>query len=389
MEFESLNTVLWFLVVLSVIVFVHEYGHYWVARRNGVRVEVFSIGFGPEIFGWYAKDGTRWRISAVPLGGYVKMFGMVEEGESQNTPQNSAETDTKKSAVNFLENGADSADNDGQMSEEDKKVSFAHKTVGQRAAIVAAGPAINFLFAILVLAAIALSVGVPQIKVSVGEVFQGSAAESAGMAKGDTILSLNGAKIDNPQRVQEIVTSNPSQRLPLVVLRDGAEIPLNVTPEATEQDGTTVGRLGISMQGVIGEHERLNPLAAAWFGIEKTVSITGQALTNIGKLLIGQGNFKDLGGPIAIAQMSGQAAEQGALQLVFFMAVLSINLGLINLFPIPILDGGHLLFMGIEALRGRPLGERAQEYGFRIGLALVLLLMVSVTWNDIVRVLGM
>ncbi len=136
------------------------------------------------------------------------------------------------------------------------------------------------------------------------------------------------------------------------------------------------------MQGVIGDHERLNPLAAAWFGVEKTFSITGQALTNIGKLLIGEGNFKDLGGPIAIAQMSGQAAEQGALQLVFFMAVLSINLGLINLFPIPILDGGHLLFMGIEALRGRPLGDRAQEYGFRIGLALVLLLMVSVTWND-------
>lgn len=379
MEFDTLNTVLWFLVVLSVIVFVHEYGHYWVARRNGVRVEVFSIGFGPEIFGWYAKDGTRWRVSAVPLGGYVKMYGMAEEGES--------------SAVNALENGADNAENSGEnsgeMTEDDKKVSFAHKTVGQRAAIVAAGPAINFLFAIIVLAGIALSVGVPQVKVSVGEVFQDSAAQIAGLSKGDTILSLNGAEIDTPQLVQEIITSSPGQRLPLVVLRDGEELALEVTPLEADQDGTTVGRLGISMQGVIGEHERLNPLAAAWFGIEKTFSITGQALTNIGKLLIGEGNFKDLGGPIAIAQMSGQAAEQGALQLVFFMAVLSINLGLINLFPIPILDGGHLLFMGIEALRGKPLGERAQEYGFRIGLALVLLLMVSVTWNDIVRVLGL
>jgi len=375
MEFDTLNTVLWFLVVLSVIVFVHEYGHYWVARRNGVRVEVFSIGFGPEIFGWYAKDGTRWRISAVPLGGYVKMYGMAEEGEN--------------SAVNALENGADNTESSGEMTEEDKKVSFAHKTVGQRAAIVAAGPAINFLFAIIVLAGIALSVGVPQVKVSVGEVFQGSAAESAGMSKGDTILTINGAKIDNPQLVQEIITASPGQRLPVVVLRDGEEIALEVTPLEADQDGSTVGRLGISMQGVIGEHERLNPLAAAWFGIEKTFSITGQALTNIGKLLIGEGNFKDLGGPIAIAQMSGQAAEQGALQLVFFMAILSINLGLINLFPIPILDGGHLLFMGIEALRGKPLGDRAQEYGFRIGLALVLLLMVSVTWNDIVRVLGL
>ena len=143
------------------------------------------------------------------------------------------------------------------------------------------------------------------------------------------------------------------------------------------------------MQGVMGDHQRLNPISAAWFGVEKTYTITAQALNNIGKLLIGQGNFKDLGGPIAIAQMSGQAADQGYLQLIFFTAVLSINLGLINLFPIPILDGGHLLFMGIEAVRGKPLGERAQEYGFRIGLALVLLLMVSVTWNDIVRALGL
>ncbi len=377
MEFDTLNTVLWFLVVLSIIVFVHEWGHYWVARRNGVRVEVFSIGFGPEIFGWYDKAGTRWRVSAVPLGGYVKMFGMAEEGEAD-------------SAQAFLEKGAgDPSDGPHELTEEDKKVSFAHKTVGQRAAIVFAGPAINFIFAMLVLAVIAVSVGVPKVEVSVGEVMENSAAAASGMQAEDVLVRLNGAKIDNPGVVQEVVSANPGERLPLVVLRDGREIELSVTPEAVDQDGVTVGRLGIRMQGVIGEHQRLNPLSAAWFGIEKTVMITGQALDNIGKLLIGQGNFKDLGGPIAIAQMSGQAAEQGALQLFFFMAVLSINLGLINLFPIPILDGGHLLFMGIEAIRGRPLGERAQEYGFRIGLALVLILMVSVTWNDIVRVLGL
>lgn len=377
MEFDTLNTVLWFLVVLSIIVFVHEWGHYWVARRNGVRVEVFSIGFGPEIFGWYDKAGTRWRVSAVPLGGYVKMFGMAEEGEAD-------------SAQAFLEKGAgDKSDGPHELTEEEKKVSFAHKTVGQRAAIVFAGPAINFIFAMLVLAVIAVSVGVPKVEVSVGEVMENSVAAASGMQAEDVLVRLNGAKIDNPGVVQEVVSANPGERLPLVVLRDGREIELSVTPEAVDQDGVTVGRLGIRMQGVIGEHQRLNPLSAAWFGIEKTVMITGQALDNIGKLLIGQGNFKDLGGPIAIAQMSGQAAEQGALQLFFFMAVLSINLGLINLFPIPILDGGHLLFMGIEAIRGRPLGERAQEYGFRIGLALVLILMVSVTWNDIVRVLGL
>jgi len=378
MEFDTLNTVLWFLVVLSIIVFVHEWGHYWVARRNGVRVEVFSIGFGPELFGWYDKAGTRWRVSAVPLGGYVKMFGMAEDGEND-------------SAQNFLEKGADKTETDGphELTEEEKAVSFAYKTVGQRAAIVFAGPAINFIFAMLVLAVIAMSVGVPQIKVSVGEVMADSAAAAAGIEADDVLLKLNGAEIENPSVVQNIVAASAGQTLPLTILRDGREVELSITPQTVEQDGASVGRLGIRIQGMIGEHKRLNPLSAAWFGVEKTVTITGQALNNIGKLLIGQGNFKDLGGPIAIAQMSGQAAEQGALQLFFFMAVLSINLGLINLFPIPILDGGHLLFMGFEAVRGKPLGDRAQEYGFRIGLALVLILMVSVTWNDIVRVLGL
>ncbi|MGJ3258779.1 MAG: RIP metalloprotease RseP [Rhodospirillales bacterium] len=377
MEFDTLNTVLWFLVVLSIIVFVHEWGHYWVARRNGVRVEVFSIGFGPEIFGWYDKAGTRWRVSAVPLGGYVKMFGMAEEGEAD-------------SAQSFLEKGVgDDTGGPHELTDEERDVSFAHKTVGQRAAIVFAGPAINFIFAMLVLAAIAMTVGVPQVKVSVGEVVADSAAATAGIQAEDVLVRINDKKISNPTVVQEVVSGNAGQRMPLVVLRDGREVELSVTPDTVDQDGREVGRLGIRMQGIIGEHQRLNPLTAAWFGVEKTVTITGQALNNIGKLLIGQGNFKDLGGPIAIAQMSGQAAEQGALQLFFFMAVLSINLGLINLFPIPILDGGHLLFMGIEAIRGRPLGERAQEYGFRIGLALVLILMVSVTWNDIVRVLGL
>ena len=218
---------------------------------------------------------------------------------------------------------------------------------------------------------------------------EGSAAAAAGMANDDVIVRLNEAKVDDPRVVQEIISVSPGMTLPLIVLRDGNEVELSVTPQTADQDGKEVGRLGIRMQGVMGDHQRLNPISAAWFGVEKTYTIMAQALNNIGKLLIGQGNFKDLGGPIAIAQMSGQAADQGYLQLIFFMAVLSINLGLINLFPIPILDGGHLLFMGIEAVRGKPLGERAQEYGFRIGLALVLLLMVSVTWNDIVRALGL
>lgn len=381
MDLGTLSTIWWFLVVLSIVVFVHEWGHYYVAKRNKVRVEVFSIGFGPEIFGWFDKSGTRWRVSAIPLGGYVRMFGMADDVEAEDDAK-----PNKDSAVNFLEGKAAPEDDDDQpLSKEDKAVSFAYKTVGQRAAIVAAGPAINFLFAMLVLAVIAVSVGVPQVKVSVSDVMDGSAAEQAGLAPNDTFISLNDTIIDDPRTIQTIVSDNPGATLPLVVLRGEEEVQLSVTLQSADQDGAQVGRLGIRMQGVMGDYERLNPLSAAWFGIEKTVSITMQALQNIGLLLIGQGNFKDLGGPIAIAQMSGEAAEQGALQLFFFMAVISINLGLINLFPIPILDGGHLLFMGIEAVRGKPLGERAQEYGFRIGLALVLLLMLSVTWNDIVR----
>ncbi len=383
MEFDTLQNILAFLVILSVVVFVHEWGHYYIARRNNVRVEVFSIGFGPEIFGWYDKSGTRWRVSAIPLGGYVKMFGMADEAEPDTSD---SDAPRKKSATEFLESGAGDDEPAHELTNEEKAVSFAYKTVGQRAAIVFAGPAINFIFAVFLLATIAMTAGVPSVEVSVGEVMEGSAAAAAGMANDDVIIRLNEAEVNDPRIVQEIISASPGMTLPLVVLRDGNEVMLSVTPQTANQDGKDVGRLGIRMQGAMGDYQQMNPLSAVWFGVEKTYTITAQALNNIGKLLIGQGNFKDLGGPIAIAQMSGQAAEQGALQFFFFMAVLSINLGLINLFPIPILDGGHLLFMGIEAVRGKPLGERAQEYGFRIGLALVLLLMVSVTWNDLIRI---
>ncbi len=380
MDLGFLQTIISFLILLSIVVFVHEWGHFYIARRNGVRVEVFSIGFGPEIFGWYDKYGTRWRVSAVPLGGYVKMFGMAED-----------EDINEKSAQSFLESGAaeKEAGANGAMSEDEKAVSFAHKSVGQRAAIVFAGPAINFIFAVIVLAGIGLAVGVPNISVSVEEVTANSAAEAGGVQNGDVLVRIDGKEVTDARTVQKIVTSNAGVQLPLVVSRDGQEVELNVTPAtADDGEGTQSGRLGIRMQSALLSYERLNPLDAAWFGMEKTASITWEALINIGNLLTLQGNFKDLGGPIAIAQMSGQAAEQGILPFIFLMAVISINLGLINLFPIPILDGGHLMFMGIEAVRGKPLGERAQEYGFRIGLALVLLLMVSVTWNDLVRSFG-
>ncbi len=350
-----------FLIVLTIIVFVHEWGHYWIARRNGVRVEVFSIGFGPELFGWNDKHGTRWKVSALPLGGYVKMFGMVEDDDSAERAEQ-------------------------PLTAEETAVSFAHKRVGQRAAIVFGGPAANFLFAMVMLAGIAMTAGIPKIDVTVSEVMPNSAAAMAGMQSGDIIKTLNGGKIENSRDVQKIVSANPGTALPMVVSRDGADKNLDVTPKTdVGPDGNKRGLLGIKMQGAISEFERLNPFAALWYGVTYTASLTGDALSNLAGLFVGKGNFKDLGGPIAIADFSGKAAAGGILDLVFFMAVLSVNLGLINLFPIPILDGGHLVFMGFEAARGRPLGPRTQEYGFRIGLILVLILMIAVTWNDLER----
>ncbi|MDA0997188.1 MAG: RIP metalloprotease RseP [Proteobacteria bacterium] len=350
-----------FLLVLTLIVFVHEWGHYWLARRNGVRVEVFSIGFGPELFGWNDRHGTRWKVSALPLGGYVKMFGMVEDGTAEHPAE--------------------------PLTPEDSEVSFATKRVGQRAAIVAGGPAANFLFAMVVLAGVAMTVGVPKIHVTVAEVMPNSAALAAGMKDGDIIRVLNGAEILGSRDVQEIISASPGLALPMTVERGGEKIDLVVTPKRKSGDSgeRPRGLLGIKMQGVIGEFRRLNPAEAIWYGVSYTFTLSGDALANLGGLFIGKGNFKDLGGPIAIADFSGKAAAGGPLDLLIFMAVLSINLGLINLFPIPVLDGGHLAFMGCEAIRGRPLEPQTQEYGFRIGLILVLILMIAVTWNDLER----
>jgi len=355
--------IFWFLVVLTVLVFVHELGHYLVARWNGVRVEVFSIGFGPELFGWNNRAGTRWKISAIPLGGYVKMFG---DADPASMP-----------AADLPE-----------MTAAERDVAFHHKRLPQRAAIVAAGPVANFIFAIVALAGLFMTVGQPFTPPQIGSVQQGSAAEAAGMQAGDRIVSLDGQRIERFEDVQRIVRLDPGQPLAVVIHRGDQNISLSVTPklsEVTDRFGNKhqYGLLGIVGQGV--QYVRYNPFQALVRANTETVDIVGGTLQAVWQMIIGARSTDELGGPLRIAQMSGEVAQYGWSAIVPFMAVLSINLGLINLFPIPVLDGGHLLFYAAEALRGRPLGQRAQEYGFRFGLALVLTLMVFATWNDLVH----
>jgi regulator of sigma E protease len=359
----GLTYIIPFLVVLTVLVFVHELGHYLVARRNGVRIEVFSIGFGPEIFGWYDRAGTRWKLSAVPLGGYVKMYG---DADASSLPSDSLAT----------------------MSEDDRAVSFHHKRLGQRIAVVAAGPAANFIFAIVLLAGLFATVGQPFTPPDVGQVQPNSAAEQGGIKPGDTIAEIDGRKIERFEDVQQAVRLNAGAAMKIVVRRDGRDVALAVTPQMTEMTDRfgnvhRVGLLGIGRSGV--DYVRHDPATALWRAVEETWNLSVGTLKAIWQMIIGARATDELGGPLRIAQMSGEVAQGGIVAIVWFMAVLSVNLGLINLFPIPVLDGGHLLFYFAEAIRGKPLGQRAQEYGFRIGLALVLTLMVFATWNDLVH----
>ena len=354
-----------FLIVLTVLVFVHELGHYLVARRNGVRVEVFSIGFGPELFGFSDRSGTRWKFSAIPFGGYVKMFG---DAGAASTPSEALKT----------------------MTPEERAVAFQHKRLGQRAAIVAAGPVANYIFAILLLLVLFASSGEPYTAPIVGGVEPGTAAEEAGLQAGDRILEVDGSHIERFEDITRIIQLRPGQTMAVVVERAGAPVTLSATPRLSVQTDNLGNEHRVGLLGIKSgprEYRQLDPASAGWRAVVETASLTGSMLEAIGQMVLGVRDAEEIGGPIAIAKMSGDVARLGIDQLLWFMAVLSINLGMINLFPVPMLDGGHLLFYGIEAVRGRPLGERAQEWGFRIGLALVLTLMLFATWNDLTKII--
>jgi regulator of sigma E protease len=416
-----------FLIVLTPLVFVHELGHYLLARRNGVRVDIFSIGFGRELFGWTDRAGTRWKFSLIPLGGYVKMFG--DSDASSGLPTAGL----------------------ARLSAAEREVSFHYKRLGQRAAIVAGGPAANFIFAIVVLAVLFMTRGQPFTPPEVGRVTPGSAAEMAGFKPGDVIVSIDGHGIDRFEDVQQAVRLNGAGAPMQVVVRRGGEtLPLQVSPSpllGVGRDAPTVSEvepgstadqtglkqgdriksiagqpiesaddiarvlrsltpgtpvdivvergaasvtlhaktpplvLGIGHSGI--EYIKRDPAAATVHAVTETWKLSAMTLQALWQIVTGTRSPEELGGPVKIAQLSGEFAQGGIVNLLAFMAMLSINLGLINLFPVPVLDGGHLLFYAAEAVRGKPLGQRAQEYGFRIGLALVVTLMLYVTWNDV------
>jgi regulator of sigma E protease len=329
---------------------------------------VFSIGFGPEIIGFNDRYGTRWKISAIPLGGFVKFFG---DDNAASVP------DAAQAAT---------------MSAEERSRSFMFQPVAKRAAIVVAGPLANFLLAVVIFAGVFMLYGKQTMSARVDSVQPGSAAADAGFKTGDLVVAINGHAIDNFADMQRVVSASAGETLRIAVDRDGVQQILQATPalkEVKDNFGNVqrIGILGIS-RSMAAEDLKLRPVAppqAIWLSVQETWSVIDRTLGYLGGVITGREAANQLGGPIRIAQMSGQVASFGFVPLIQLAAVLSISIGLLNLFPIPLLDGGHLLFYIIEGVRGRPLSERAQELGFRIGLAIVLMLMIFATFNDIVH----
>jgi regulator of sigma E protease len=348
-----LRSVLAFLVVLGVLVFFHELGHYLAARWRGVHVEAFSIGFGRKLFAWTDHLGTEWRVAWLPLGGFVKLHG--QERPEDATPEARAAWIAGRT--------------------------FHEKPVLSRAIVVAAGPLANFLLAIVLFTLLFAFAGRPVVEPVVGEVMASSAAASAGMVKGDRILAIDGAPITRFDDIQRIVAAHPDTRLTVTLSRDGATRTLAVTTGSRLAAGSKIGLLGIA--GGMVRYEPLSLAAAAGAGVEETWRVLVETVSGVWQMITGRIGTDDLGGPLRIAQLSGQVAAQGTASLISFIAVLSVNLGLINLLPIPVLDGGHLLFYLAEGVLRRPIPPRAQEYGFRAGFALLVGLFVFATWNDL------
>jgi len=360
-----------FLIVLTIIVFFHELGHFLVARSVGVKVLTFSLGFGPELFGFYDRHGTRWKVSAVPLGGYVKFFG----------DENAASVPDHEAAA--------------AMSEAERRVSFVHKGVGARSAVVVAGPIANFILSVLLFAAIFISAGRPIVPARIDEVVPDSAAAAAGLQAGDLVVAIDGRPVSGFTDMQRIVAGSAGRTLTLTIDRGGAREDIKATPTATTFCNAVLGIKKTRADEVSFQTER--PDAALALGVRETYFVVERSLCFVAGVFVGRESASQLGGPIGIAKAAGDAWTTGLdnggigaaiAQLIYLSAFLSASIGLLNLFPIPLLDGGHLLFYAIELVRGRPLSERAQEFGFRIGLAIVVVLMLFATKNDILARLG-
>ena len=356
-----------FLFVITLVVFFHELGHFLVARYFGVTVETFSIGFGREIFGRTDRHGTRWKISWLPIGGYVKFAG---DADAASRPDHEG----------------------GQsMTAEARKGALQFKPLYQRALVAASGPMANFLLAIVILTGLSLYAGRTMVTPLIGEVSQGSPAAAAGIKPGDLVTAIDSTPINDFQQLPEIISVSGGSPLAVGIRRAGRDLTIWVTPHMMK----TRDMLGnITSQMVIGvrpdphapiTHESYGPVGAFAAACLESWGIIKGTILGIGQMITGHASTDQLRGPAGIAQMTRQVAEFGFLPLLNLAAILSVSIGLANLFPIPLLDGGHLLYYGCEAVLGRPLGARAQDVGFRLGLVLVLGLMLLTTWNDLVR----
>jgi regulator of sigma E protease len=357
-----LFTILAFLLVIGPLIFIHELGHYYVGRWFGVKADAFSIGFGREIFGWADKRGTRWKVGWLPLGGYVKFAGDM----------NPASTPTDE----WL-----------SMPPQERARTFQSKKVWQRFLIVLAGPATNFLFAIVALMILFATVGFPTSPPTIGSVERGSVAQAAGFRPGDRVVSIDGGDIDTFGALQTYIALRPGEPMTFTVHRGGRNVEVRATPAAhidRDQFGNEarIGRLGIGMSGRF-EFTALPVTQLPGAAVGKTVDIVQTMVTALGQVITGRRSLSEMGGPLKIAEVSGQQASLGWLPFFWLMIVVSINLGFINLLPIPLLDGGHLLFYAIEGVRRKPLKPQAQEWAFRTGLAVLLALMIFVTLNDL------
>ena len=362
-----LNSILPFLVLILVVVFIHEYGHYYFAKKYGVMVTDFSIGFGKELFGWNDKSGTRWKICWIPLGGYVKFFG------DRNVFSQSDQEELIK-----------------KYSEEERKKLFILKPLYQRSLIVAAGPIANFILAVVIFLFIYMFIGKDFTPAVINEVQKDSPAEVAGLMKNDVILEIDGTEVKSILDVSRLITMSTSDFIDFKVSRYDQDVLLKVKPNIVEAEDNLGNKINKRMIGImLGpynnkiNHVKLGPAKALYYSLNEVYFVSISSLKYLGSILTGSGDSSQLGGPIRIAKITGQVAEFGIVPFLSIMAYISISLGLINLFPIPLLDGGHLMFYGFEKILGRPLSQKTQEGFFRIGMFLLLFIMFFATYNDL------
>jgi regulator of sigma E protease len=360
-----------FILVLSLLVFVHEMGHYLVGRWCGIRSTAFSVGFGPELIGFTDKRGTRWKISAIPLGGYVKFFGDEDVSSKPDSDSLSG------------------------LTLEERAQTLAGAKLWKRAATVAAGPIANFILAILIFAALFTIYGRMISDPIVSEVRENSAAQTAGVLPGDRLVAIDGENVQTFEDVRRYVAVRPATPITVTVERNGQQLNLPMVPTRTETTDQFGNKMELGIIGIVTDQTRGNfrhvtysPGEALVEGVRETGHVVTGTFAYIGNLVTGRMNADQLGGPVRVAQASGQMASLGFAAVIQLAALLSVSIGLLNLMPVPVLDGGHLVFYAIEAIRGRPLGTGAQEVAFRIGLAMIFSLMVFATWNDISSLIG-